>query len=537
MAKLLCLLMCLLTFGPAGAVAQTVEGRVFDAATGAVLGGVKVELLRGATPIYETTTDGGGRFRFDDVRENDYAARYQSPDYWSTAGASDYRLFHVAAGSPVKLEARLMPWSKISGRVVDGKGKGVAKAGLELAGSGMVVNGRTYLRTSWGGGGGGELNEAPLPLTFRGTTDAQGKFEVRLMPGTYGLAVVPPPDLKPPDPEPDGPMLAWKRTFYPSVAFAEGASKIVVLPGEDAEVELKLLAVPVHAVRGVVLNPDGTPASKVPIVLGEPIRSASMESKPDGTFEFPAVAEGEWRLSAEAQRNSVKLRAAEWIDVTRHDVENVKLCLVPPLTIRGKVVMDGPKEDRPPARLGAFILSLRDGRTRRDGDPGLLGAAFASPDVKGEFVVQDVYPGVYRLAPLLQAPPPPYYLDAIRVGEADLTMREVDISFDTAITVVYKSDGGSVRGTAENCASGGVVLVPSDPERRRPGFSKSGPCDASGHYEVRAVRPGDYYALAFAGNGPVLALDESLLKQGVKVTVRAGEASSVDLRTITRPVY
>jgi len=94
-----------------------------------------------------------------------------------------------------------------------------------------------------------------------------------------------------------------------------------------------------------------------------------------------------------------------------------------------------------------------------------------------------------------------------------------------------------VRGTAENCASGGVVLVPSDPARRRPGFSKSGPCDSSGHYEVRAVRPGDYYALAFAGNGPVLALDEALLNQAVKVTVRAGEASSADLRTITRPVY
>jgi hypothetical protein len=51
------------------------------------------------------------------------------------------------------------------------------------------------------------------------------------------------------------------------------------------------------------------------------------------------------------------------------------------------------------------------------------------------------------------------------------------------------------------------------------------------------VRPGEYYVVAFAGNGPVLALDEALLKQGVKVTVRAGEASSADLRTITRPVY
>ena len=123
------------------------------------------------------------------------------------------------------------------------------------------------------------------------------------------------------------------------------------------------------------------------------------------------------------------------------------------------------------------------------------------------------------------------------VGGQDLARQEVEISSDVVITVMYKSDGGSVRGKAENCALGGVLLVPTDSALRRPGFSKSGPCDAGGHYEIRAVRPGDYYALAFAGNGPVLALDEALLTQAVKVTVRAGEASSADLRTITKPVY
>src|SRR5450759_1200081 len=171
------------------AAAQTVAGSLFDAATGTGVGGAKVELLKGATPFHETTTDGGGRLRFDNVKEGDYAARYQSLDYWLTAGPSDYRLFRVAAGSPVKLEARLMPWSKISGRVVDGRGNGVANARLELTGLGMVVNGRTYLRTSWGGGGGGQLSEPPLEMGHMGNTDAQGKFEVQLMPGTYGLSV------------------------------------------------------------------------------------------------------------------------------------------------------------------------------------------------------------------------------------------------------------------------------------------------------------------------------------------------------------
>jgi len=52
-----------------------------------------------------------------------------------------------------------------------------------------------------------------------------------------------------------------------------------------------------------------------------------------------------------------------------------------------------------------------------------------------------------------------------------------------------------------------------------------------------AWRPGEYYALALAGNGPVPVLDEALLNEAVKVTVRAGEASLADVRTITKPVY
>jgi hypothetical protein len=237
------------------------------------------------------------------------------------------------------------------------------------------------------------------------------------------------------------------------------------------------------------------------------------------------------------QKGSVKLRATEWVEVAKHDVENVKLRLAPPLTIRGRVVMQASK-DAPAPTPGPIMLSLRGGRTSREDDMGLPGAAaLAEPDANGEFIFQDAYPGVYRLAPLLPQAPQSYYLDAVRVGDADLAVQEVEISSDVAITVVYKTDGGSVRGKAENCASGGVVLVPSDPVRRRPVFSRSAACDSSGNYEVDAVRPGDYYALAFAGNGPVLKLDDVLLNQAVKVSVRAGEASSADLRTVTKPVY
>jgi hypothetical protein len=531
MAKLL----CALALAAVCAAAQTVEGSVFDAATGAGIPGVKVELIKGGTPFYEASTDGGGRFRFDNIREGDYAIRYQSPEYWSTAGF-DYRYFLVTAANPVKIDARLMPWSKITGRVVDGRGNPIPNARLELTGSGIMINGRTYVRTSWGGGGGGALRAAPLVMGHMGQADAHGKFEVQVMPGDYTLAVLPPADLKPPEHAADDPKLVWTKTWYPGVPAQDAASKIVVLPGGGTtEVELKLAALPAHAIRGVVFNPDGTPAAKAAILLGQPPRPSSVEAKPDGTFEIPAVPEGEWALTAEVDRGSSKLRATEWVEVAKHDVENLKLHVHAPLTIRGKVILDAPKE-APPPRPIPFVLTMQGGRTRAGADLLAPGAVFL-PNNSGEIVGQEAYPGLYRFSPQLQSPPAPFYLDAVRVGGADLTLQDVEIDSDATITIVYKTDGGSVTGKAENCVSGGVLLEPADPARRQSGFAISGPCDANDHYEIRAVRPGDYYAMAFAGNGPVLTVDDALLAQGTKVTVRSGEATSADLRTITKPVY
>lgn len=519
-----------------GAAAQTVEGSVFNAATGTAAPGVTVELLRDTTPFYETTTDGGGRFRFDDVKPNLYSIRYQSPDYWLTAGPTTYKPFPVTSESPVHIEARLMPWSRISGRVVDNRGNAVPKARIELTGSGMVGGNRTYLRTSWGGGGGGQLGGALGPMSFQGTSDSQGKFDVQLMPGAYGLSVVAPTDLKAPEPEPGAPPLAWIRSYYPGVPLADSASNIVVLPGgEVSDVELKLLAVPAHAVRGVLVNPDGTPAPKVPVVTGPDFPSRRVESQPDGSFEFPSVPEGEWRLSADFQHDGILHRAWQWIEVSRHDLESVKLRLVAPLTVRGSAVIDV-ENGAPRPRFGPMTLARRGGRTTVPGDLGLGGGSSPFiPDANGNFIVQ-AFPGAYHLSPVLQPPPPPYYLEAVRVGDADLITQEVELASDVAISVVYRKDGGTVRGTAENCAAGGVVLFPRDLSLRK-AFSRSGPCDPTGHYEVGNVRPGEYYALAFAGNGPVLTPDETLLNSAVKVTVRAGESTSADVKTVTRPVF
>jgi hypothetical protein len=82
-----------------------------------------------------------------------------------------------------------------------------------------------------------------------------------------------------------------------------------------------------------------------------------------------------------------------------------------------------------------------------------------------------------------------------------------------------------------------VLLIPQDPLIQSLGFFRSARCDATDRYEITAVRPGDYYALAFAEPGGVPQLDESLIGQAGRVTVHVEETASADLRALRRPGY
>jgi hypothetical protein len=541
MARQFCALILLATC----AVAQTVEGNVINSVTGNGIPAMRVEIKPAAGRTgYSTTTDAQGHFLVEGVQAGTYAASSSSPEYSLSGAPSVFQV--TAGGTPAKLELRLMPLPRISGRVVDGRGEGVASARLELTGAGKLLE---------------------------GSTDATGRFDFRPLPGGYTLSAVPPIGLKPPNREPDNDrVMVWTRTFYPGGALPEAASKIVAQPGRVvSDIELKLQAVPVHAVRGVLLNPDGTPAPKVAITLSEEAGQPADrgESQSDGAFEFPAVVDGEWCLAAAVEHDGVPLGVVQWIEMAGHELERVKLRLSPPFTVRGQVVMEAPKGEPAPDAPPVSLVP-RAGRAGREAwmanwmlrpemhfveplpanapggdatkqihgeilDSFLFGGAIsARPDSGGNFSLPNVYPGSYRIVPM-PPPPLPYYLDAVRVGETDLGSPEVELSSRAVpITVIYKTNGGAVRGTVEKCASGPVLLVPQDTARQWLGFLRATRCDSNDRYGITGLRPGEYYALAFAGDGPLPELDEGLLHQAGKITVRAGEASSADLRAVSR---
>jgi hypothetical protein len=105
------------------------------------------------------------------------------------------------------------------------------------------------------------------------------------------------------------------------------------------------------------------------------------------------------------------------------------------------------------------------------------------------------------------------------------------------LTVTYKYGGGTVHGMVEECGDGRAVLVPREPGFQLPQFIRQVKCDANGEFEIDSVRPGDYYAVAIAGNGlptwwSTVDQDSMLAKQGARITVRDGETSSAEVRVI-----
>jgi 5-hydroxyisourate hydrolase-like protein (transthyretin family) len=347
-------LLCFLTLWATCATAQTVEGSVIDSATGRGLAGVRVGFLQGTKTIYDARTDAQGHFGVEGVKDGTYSVRYTAPDYWPSDPGTpapfqanmrlSKQMFQVVAGgNPVKLEAHMTPLPRITGRVVDGRGRGVPDARMELTGLGQSLGSRT---------------------------DGEGRFDIHqfLLPGVYTLSAAPPPGIKPPDQESGSDrVLNWTRTYYPGVSFPEAASKIILRPGGEVwDIELKLLAVPAHAVRGVLLKADGTPAPKIEITLGEGprgLRDLRAESKSDGTFEIPAVVDGAWSLLAEAESEGADLEALQWIEMAGHDIEGVKIRLSPPFKVRGNVVMER-REGMPPPRPPTITLSPRAGGVR-----------------------------------------------------------------------------------------------------------------------------------------------------------------------------
>ncbi|HTC91563.1 MAG TPA: carboxypeptidase-like regulatory domain-containing protein [Bryobacteraceae bacterium] len=478
---------------------QVIEGTVVNSVSGEAIGGASVQIENAGKPPYQTTSDAQGAFRIEGVADGTYTAIAFKNGFLTVWDKEARRPFQVVAGlDPIQLKVSLMPQGRISGRVLDGENRPLAVADvslLEAAGTGQS-----------------------------GVTDASGSFSFIVAPGSYFLSARPPVKLAPPPPVGDQ-HYAWTKTWFPDVTETSAAQKILVRPGvELMGQDIKLRAVNAYSIRGRIRDSNGDPASKLTIQLSRAEDYHHTErttvSGKDGSFEFSDISDGDWRLSSDVKGKDFVWRAFASVIVTGRDAEDVELTLNAPFSL--------PVE---------FLLETSDATTKISGKV-MLAPEWGGPSPSsnrnkdGTYKIDGLYPGRYWVDALPPAQSG-YYLASITLGDQDILGKRVEFSPDSALLrVVYRSDGGTLRGTVENCGNATIVIT----QRNVPSV-RSAHCTDGEHFEIANLRPSSYYAFAFdqleANTSIFLSSLPGLINKAVTVEVTAGQVSNIELKITT----
>jgi hypothetical protein len=130
-----------------------------------------------------------------------------------------------------------------------------------------------------------------------------------------------------------------------------------------------------------------------------------------------------------------------------------------------------------------------------------------------------------------------YYVASIKLGERDILGQIVEFSPGAPpLKIVYRSDGGTIRGTVENCGKATIAIAPQDPLLQHGDTTavRLAHCGDNGQFEMRSLHPGKYYAFAFnpfeMNASSFMANLPGLINKAVTVDVTANQSASVELK-------
>jgi hypothetical protein len=518
-------LVVLLLLGAAVSFAQsgaTVEGTVINSVTHAGVPGVSVTLWTQRGVRYNATTDTSGAFVVTGVQPGDYNSRFER------TGLVQLQLPHfgqprlrVGGSGSVRDDVQMDAKATLRGRVLDSEGKPAVKATVKV--------GRATA-----------------------TSDPDGRFEfLELFPGTYTIRADPPRQESLSAPKEGRAELV--PTYYPSTTKLAEAERIAVRPGSELDgYEIHLRESPVFEVSGLVFDETGMPLPNVNVRLLRPAENrllngvatmglqfvqyfvnlrgignqeASTISRADGTFEFSAVAPGEWSLRAEVDpqhdaRQHIYQIASDTVPamVSDHNLADVELRFAQSFSV--DIALDF-GDTPPPARSPMPDVTLES--------LGGLAVGLQSVPQDGRATIEHVPPGSYRIVPT-PGLPQGYYPAAVMLGARDVTGQDLALAAGgPPIRIVYRPHPGTIRGTVENGAGATVLLWPE-----AAGIPHLVPyvlADARGVFELSNVPPGHYSVVAFdrvPAEGGAEPFVLGAVAAGTRVEVQEGGSASIN---------
>ena len=280
--------------------------------------------------------------------------------------------------------------------------------------------------------------------------------------------------------------------YYPGTTDWQRATALELRPGSELRnINITMNPETLLRVRGVAINQATQQPVQGPVIASiRSIDSVTGELGPynqylqfyqgSGSFDFRGVFSGRYEIRATADGLSGRTIA----DVRGIDAD-VRVPLVPPVTLTGRVKSEGAVVDLSGVRIGII------------GD----GVAVAS---NGDFLIPNVAIASYTLTAKFPSSMPDAYVQSIHFQNADITNSPLIIEPGPPppVEVVMNSAGGSVEGIAVNlrgdAVPGAVVLlIPDQTGPIRPELYRNIAANGSGKFEFHALPPGGYFIYAW----------------------------------------
>jgi protocatechuate 3,4-dioxygenase beta subunit len=483
------------------------------------------------------STNGLGKFEIRDLPAGRFTlnasrAGYLAMSFGQTRIGEPGRPIELADAETLEKSDMILPHAAlISGHVLD-------EAGEPLAGANVMTmqmkyfNGRRRL----------------LPVRGNTITDNTGQYRLSgLEPGEYYVQASSRETWET-DP-PDKQMLGFLPTFYPSSPNQGEAQRVRVRAGQEAPaIDIALLPGKVGKVSGTAFNSQGGPLAGENVNLSFEIRGEnfmmmsggeSTKVNPDGTFTFRNIAPAEYHLNVRTTANADRPAEAAnvIVSVIGGDVEGVNIVTSAAGSVIGRVTVDGSVPFPNPLTK----LSVRALPVDRDTAINSFGFIPDNGRVKddGTFELKQVV-GSNRLS--IGTLPEGWAIRSIDHNGRDLTTQPIDTQGTTldgvaiSLTSKFPVLSGSLRDDKGNSAvTGTVIIFPEDASAWAEDLRtvRTGRADQTGLFTIKAIRPGEYLAVAVPTvqnnqwNDPEFL--ETLRAQAKRVSLRENETKQIEL--------
>jgi protocatechuate 3,4-dioxygenase beta subunit len=358
---------------------------------------------------------------------------------------------------------------------------------------------------------------------------------------------------------PNGALRGYAPTFFPGTS-PSAAQAIRVGSAEEKIADFQLTDVPLGAIAGRIVGPDGTPPPQTALSLvhqgDESVQigdSLTALAGASGQFSFDDVPVGAYRIEARSRAPtssiapgtaSGTLWASMPVTLDEKPHPPVVVVLHEGVRVSGAVRFDGAA--MPPS--GATLTQWSVVLTGADPAPALerltMGLARAALDDSGHFAFgAALMPGDYQVQVGSPIMPGPWSFASIAAGGAESVDGIVRISGDDIehATITMTDRQTMVSGTVMD-ADGKpvtdvtVIALPSNPQLWTPNTRRivSARPLIDGRYEIKALPPGDYALAVLRTVERGQWFDPEFLTElqaaAERVTIGAGERKTLDLK-------